>query len=130
MKKVFAILLAVIYLVSVSGMSLHFHYCMGKMQNWSIGYDTSKDDCPVCGMTQKKGCCEDKHHSIQTDKQYSSSTVSIGISRIIVEPLHHSEQPTLLNNFSNFISHSYLANAPPGRMQNIPIFIQNCNYRI
>ena len=130
MKKVFATIIALIYLVSISGASLHFHYCMGKMQNWSIGYDNSKEDCPICGMTQKKGCCEDQHHSIQTDKQYSASTVSVSISRIIVEPLHHSEQSTLLNNSSSLITHSYLVNTPPGKMHNIPIFIQNCNYRI
>ena len=130
MKKAFAILLAVIYLVSVSGASLHFHYCMGKMQNWSIGYDNSKEDCPVCGMTQKKGCCEDQHHSIQTDKQYSPSTVSISISKISIEPLYHSEQFTLLNYTAINSTHSSLANAPPGRMKNIPIFIQNCTYRI
>ena len=130
MKKLFTILLALIYLVSISGASLHFHYCMGKMQNWSIGYDNSKEDCSICGMTQKKGCCEDQHHSIQTDKQYSASTVSISISKIAVEPLHHTEQYSFLNNTYSFINHSSLANAPPGRMSNIPIFIQNCNYRI
>ena len=130
MKKVFAILLTVIYLVPVSGASVHFHYCMGKMQKWSIGYDNSKDDCSICGMTQKKGCCEDQHHSIQTDKQYSVSSVSIAIPKIAIEPLHHIEQFTSLNKTLHSISHSYLANAPPGRMQHIPIFIQNCSYRI
>ena len=130
MKKVFAILLAIIYMVSVSGASLHFHYCMGKMQNWSIGYDNSKEDCPVCGMTQKKGCCEDQHHSVQTDKQYSASTVSISISKITIEPLHHAEQFISLIESSNSTTHSYLANAPPGRVFTVPLFIQNCNYRI
>ena len=130
MKKVFTVLLALIYLVSISGASLHFHYCMGKMQYWSIGYDTSKDDCSVCGMTQKKGCCEDQHHSIQTDKQYSASTVSISISKITVEPLHHAEQYIPQIATSNFINLSSLVNAPPGRFSAVPIFIQNCTYRI
>jgi hypothetical protein len=130
MKKVFAILLAVIYLVSVSGASLHFHYCMGKMQNWSIGYDNSKEDCPICGMTQKKGCCEDQHHSIQTDKQYSASSVLITISKITVDPLHHIDHYISVCNTDNFNIHSSKANAPPGRISNIPLFIENCNYRI
>jgi hypothetical protein len=62
MKKLLLTCLSVVYLLMSIGAGIHVHYCMGQLVSASIG--PQKDRCSRCGMTSKKGCCEEKRVSL------------------------------------------------------------------
>src|SRR5258708_28019621 len=82
MKKVFATILAIIYLSTSMGATVHLHYCMGKLFSWSLTDKDSKN-CGQCGMPKsamgghclsfKDGCCKDKQAHIQIDKDQKAT---------------------------------------------------------
>jgi hypothetical protein len=76
MKKIFAIVLFLLYLATSSGATINFHYCMGKFIGWDIA--AAPSTCSNCGMKKenKKDCCNDKHTIIQLQKAQLSSTIN------------------------------------------------------
>lgn len=79
MKKLFTAILAVIYIGSSTGATLHLHYCMGQLAEWGFGSKELKV-CPGCGMDKKqtdtKGCCKDENKFIKnsTDQKNAESS--------------------------------------------------------
>ena len=64
LKKVFFILLSVIYLASSAGATVQLHYCMDKLVG--IGMNESENDiCGSCGMEKQDGCCKDQSKQIK-----------------------------------------------------------------
>ena len=70
MKKLFALILTLIYLCSSTGATVHLHYCMGKLADSGLGHQQT-DTCGNCGMDQSasrdNGCCKDEHKFIKSD---------------------------------------------------------------
>jgi hypothetical protein len=138
MKKVFATILAVIYLSTSMGATVHLHYCMGKLFSWSL-IDKDSKNCGQCGMLKgnmdghciafKDGCCKDKHAHFQLDKDQKGAENAYQF-------LTHSfiALPTATTTLANLYVASYIAgyhttNAPPGP-DKVPLFIRNCTFRI
>ena len=129
MKKFLATILCFIYVVASSGATISFHYCMGEFIGWGVDH-TSTARCDNCGMSKekKKGCCNDKHATIQLKKDQLASTIN-----------------DVPDNHFTYISHQYpystghslLINddiirsihSPPF-IQNIPSFIYHCVFLI
>ena len=138
MKKVFATILAVIYLSTSMGATVHLHYCMGKLFSWSLTDKDSKN-CGQCGMPKssmgghcmaaKDGCCKDKHALVQLNKDQKTTENNytfLGLSLIAI--------PATTAAFSDlYVVSSILgyptANAPP-EPDKVPAFIRNCAFRI
>ena len=138
MKKFAATILAIIYLSTSMGATVHLHYCMGKLFSWSLTDKDSKN-CGLCGMpksgmsghciTAKDGCCKDKHAHIQLDKDQKTTDAAyqfLNISFIAI--------PATTAAFSDLYVVSYIlgyptTNAPPER-DKVPVFIRNCTFRI
>lgn len=65
MKKIFIAILAILYLGTSSGATVHFHYCMGKLVDWGVwdSKHTGTAKCDNCGMIRgqkdAKKCCKD-----------------------------------------------------------------------
>lgn len=62
MRKWPATILAFIYLLSVTGVTVHRHYCMGQPAGWGI-FKNNSAVCPACGMEKTEtdnGCCKDE----------------------------------------------------------------------
>ncbi len=70
MKKFITAILAVLYLGTSSGATIHMHYCMGKLADWGLSKNKSKT-CPKCGMEKShksdNGCCKDEHKFLKDD---------------------------------------------------------------
>lgn len=60
MKKFITAIIAILYLASSSGVAMDIHYCMGKKSGVEF-YGAEAKICGKCGMSEKKGCCQDKH---------------------------------------------------------------------
>ncbi|HWK05111.1 MAG TPA: hypothetical protein VNS58_15830 [Puia sp.] len=138
MKKVFATILAVIYLSSSMGATIHLHYCMGKLFSWSLTDEDSKN-CGHCGMPKssmgghcmavKDGCCKDKHAQVKVDKDQKATESAYKFLQFSYVAL-----PGRLAILPDLYVASYIAgypttNAPPDP-DKVPVFIRNCTFRI
>lgn len=139
MKKFVTTILAVIYLSTSMGATVHLHYCMGKLFSWSL---TDKDNksCGYCGMPEssmgrhymavkKDGCCKDKHARIQLDKDQKTTEDAytfLGLS-LIALPVTTWQLPDAY--VTSYIVGYPTANAPPDP-DKVPLFIRNCTFRI
>jgi hypothetical protein len=131
MKKVLVIILSFFYLTSSIGATIHLHYCMDRLAEWSFWHNNDKQ-CGKCGMekSQEKnsGCCKDEHKQfkLESDHTFSaaymlSDLVSIAVPTPLFE-LFDIKLPTVTEK--NPLSH-----APP-RSRGIAVYIQNCVFRI
>lgn len=52
MKKFLVAILALLYLTTSTGATVHMHYCMGKLIDWGFTH-SKKDSCENCGMSKR-----------------------------------------------------------------------------
>ncbi len=138
MKKVFATILAVIYLSSSMGATVHLHYCMGKLFSWSLG-DKDNENCGQCGMPKngkdghcasfKDGCCKDKQAHLQVDKDQKATENAYAFSALAFAAFPASTATIPDNCVASCITGYPTANAPP-EADNVPIFLRNRTFRI
>ena len=138
MKKVLATILAVIYLSTSMGATIHLHYCMGKLFSWSLTENNNKN-CGQCGMPKsstgghcmavKDGCCKDKLTQVQLDKDQKTTENNYSFSdlSLIAIPATTTAFPDL--HVVSYILGYPTTNAPPGP-DKVPVFIRNCTFRI
>lgn len=130
MKKFLVAILALLYISTSTGATLHMHYCMGKLADW--GFSHNKDeDCSNCGMkeTESKGCCKDEQKFLKIDKEQKTADASFQIPPLTwAAAIHPCFELTSVYVPSLMEEHP-LSNAPP-RWQSLPLFIRNCVFRI
>jgi hypothetical protein len=138
MKKLFACILAFLYLSTSMGASLHLHYCMGKLISWGLINHESKN-CDYCGMPKnsgssgsqvaKKGCCSDEHKELKTDNDQKLPCAVHEFQKLFpgAAALHLQSLPEYLA--TSVLRSRPAIHAPPIR-DGQPIFIRNCNFRI
>ena len=59
MKKITAILLLFIFLITNSGMAIAVHFCGKKLASIDF-FSSDKHNCPCSKKAMKPGCCKDK----------------------------------------------------------------------
>lgn len=138
MKKLFATILAVIYLSTSMGATVHLHYCMGKLFSWGL---TDKDSkiCGQCGMPKnsksghcmavKDGCCKDKHVQIKLNKDQKATETAYQFSALLFIALPGTA--TMLPDLyvASYIVGYPTTNAPPNPNK-VPVFLRNRAFRI
>jgi hypothetical protein len=138
MKKIFATILAFIYLSTSMGATIHFHYCMGKLVSWGL-LDQKSKSCTSCGMPKKvtgdhcikalKGCCNDEHKQIKTDKDQKIVQSEFDLLKLFpVACVVNHPVPQDFQLFSSTIEYP-TSNGPPG-IGTVPVFLLNCHFRI
>jgi len=132
MKKILATILAVIYLSTSIGATLHTHYCMGQFVSFSLWHKKSSPGfCEKCGMPlkQKKGCCEDKHTTIKIKGDHKTSQCSFNFFNWATQLLivHHEIAPAKI--ISAIPASPTVESGPPGKFK-VPFFLLNCIFRI
>ena len=141
MKKLLATILALIYLSTSVGATLHLHYCMNKLVAWGfeIG-QTNNKSCPYCGMVkttsdkhcfkQSKGCCKDEQKHIKIEKDQKAAAFQYNLSKQIDGLISYS---STIEGSSPYIISPVLqyptTHAPPS-FEKVPVFIRNCIFRI
>ncbi|HVU58477.1 MAG TPA: hypothetical protein VHD83_25625 [Puia sp.] len=138
MKKTLATILAIIYLSTSMGATIHLHYCMGKLVAWGL-MDTDNKDCISCGMPKQpagegcmvamKGCCHDEHKQIKNDKDQKPGQGSPELIKLLpaaVTPSYSLWQAPFVNSL---IVGQPAINGPP-LTNEVPVFLRNCNFRI
>ena len=132
MKKIIVTILAVLYLGSSSGTTIHLHYCMGKLVDLSFSFnEKEKEKCSRCGMKNSKdknGCCKNEHKQIkiERDQKLTEKVVNLSYVTSVAHPTHNVELPPIKITSvtdANPISHA------PSRRQ-VSIYICNCVFLI
>lgn len=132
MKKFAVTTLALVYLSSSIGATMHMHYCMGEVASWGLGNQESKT-CSNCGMEKSeqndKGCCKDKDTFLKNsiDQKVTESFFQIKQLMTAGMPSSFAEIPSFI--IPSVTEEDPISPAPPPN-HGIPIYILNCFYRI
>lgn len=132
MKKVYAIILTLLYLGASTGATIQLHYCMGKLADWRLGSSRS-DSCSNCGMERDEekasGCCKDEHKFIKTNPDQKAAEPFIPA----VQPMSADLPLTFLvidaAHVSSVAEKNPESNAPL-RSYGTAIYKRNCTFRI
>jgi len=132
MKKVFVVILALLYISTSTGAVVHFHYCMGKLADWGFSSKESRI-CGKCGMEklEKKnnGCCKDeqKFFKNNTDQKIAASAYQSMQVVAVSAPTSFFEIPTV--DFFPVTEKNPVSHAPP-RSCGVAVYIRNCVFLI
>jgi hypothetical protein len=130
MKKFTVAILALIYLSASIGVTMHMHYCMGKVAGWGLSNKESKI-CSKCGMEKPEkgsGCCKDKHAFLKNNIDQKISESSLQAIQLM-EGMPASFTEIYSFRFPSVTEKNPVSHAPP-LDHGIPIYILNCVYRI
>jgi len=123
MKKYFVIPLLIIYLISISGLTIHAHYCGSHLMSWSIG--AKGEGCGVCEKSSKcKKCCKDKDISYKVSNE-QNTIAALKIKKVISHFPIADQLPVFdysSTQYRSYYFHSYAPNASPGQWQFIPLY--------
>ena len=133
MKKFIVAILAVLYLTTSMGTTIHLHYCMGKLVDWSLWYTTGAR-CSKCGMIEShkpadNGCCKDEHKQLKIEKDQKLTESFSQLNKVVTEitsvaiPIYSFSLPV-------FSTQVYPKNNAPPRSCNTSLHIINCVFRI
>jgi hypothetical protein len=128
MKKIFIILVLLVYGAASMGATVHMHYCMNEFTGWNLWHDDEDSECGKCGMKERKdGCCKDEHKQIKVEDDHHKSRVAKHVQLL--------SAPALLIPFPNYIFKATsiplfapLSNAPPHIPQRLHLV--NCVFLI
>src|SRR6478752_5124024 len=132
LKRIFTILLAVVYLAVSSGLIMELHHCMGKLAGSSVSFfgTHQTDKCDNCGMEDKSNnCCKDEGKLVKI--QDSQKLVSAD-NTASVPPIAEAEIVSPLLKFDIYSSSpvtSILGHHPPV-LNTPPHSILHCVFRI
>jgi hypothetical protein len=126
MKKIFAFILAVLYLCTTTGMVLNVQYCMGKVSNIKVD-NYSKTACK-CGSSMKtSGCCSSELKVVKLQNAHNAIVPSFAFDTPvqILSSTFYSIAPALLAGQKDHVS----IHGPP-LVSSPPVYLKNCVFRI
>jgi hypothetical protein len=130
LKKFLVTILVLFYFVATTGATVHVHYCMGELISWKLWHkEDPKKKCSKCGMTEKKGCCEDQHHLVKMEDDHN-----VVEPKMLFPDLHFQIFIAVYPDLQTFIISTPIianpSNHGPPRTGKVAVFVRNCVYRI
>ena len=140
MKNFFVLILALTYLTTSIGATMHFHYCMDKLVAWGLGQHNSKaDTCPYCGMAKtennkhcgkkSKGCCHDEQKQVKIEKDQKTVDLGFDFAKQFFQIADHSRFDYSVVAVTSTTLEYSASHAPP-LAGNVSLFLRNCVFRI
>jgi hypothetical protein len=126
MKKAIVIILMLVYGLSSTGATVHFHYCCGKLDNISLS-SSAKKSCPAKGISSKE-CCDSKHIELKVKGDQEAGAKWISTRKDFAVPLIKASLYLMVR--AQEIPVSVYATGPPEKVSSLPLYIKNCVYRI
>jgi len=125
MKKLLVTILAIVYLATSTGATLHVHYCMGKF--YSVDF-VKKDDCSKCGMKANDGCCKDEFKVLKVSDNHKliSNDINLSPSIAALNTNNNLDEQVFFTDNTLSLTHN---NSPPNS-SGTPLFILNCVFRL
>ena len=128
MKKILVSILAVFYLASSVGATVHLHYCMDKLINWSL-LNNDGDKCSKCGMKKDGGCCKDENKFVKNNVDQKVADSAIQLIQMAAVAVPDAFIYTAEHYLSSLIQEYPISHAPP-RDNGVGIYILNSVFRI
>jgi hypothetical protein len=128
MKKLFIILIMLVYGLSSSGMSVSLHFCCGKLDDVSFSAQKEKSCAKDDESFSKKRCCDDKHLEFKLKSDQEPSSKWIQAYKQLTTPLITSASYIFWQPQHQPVNE--LATGPPLKTPALPLFIKNCVFRI
>jgi|SRR5882724_8869531 len=132
MKRFLATILAVLYLSTSIGATIHMHYCMGEFVSWELMHKKNPtNNCEKCGMpiSKKKGCCDDRHAIIKVKGEHKLSNNDVYFFKCFYGIYKPELQILKVQYISLADLPNQIANAPPP-LTKISLFLYICLLRI
>lgn len=128
MKKVFALLIACLYLAVSSGLAVQIHHCMGKVSGVTL-VPSNKNKCGKCGMEKGANkCCKDELKLVKLQDSYKLSTAEykLALPQIDLGTHYHLAYLPFIHQapLGEYNSHS------PPFVEAVPLCIMNCIFRV
>lgn len=132
MKKIAVSILAFLYLGLSAGATVQFHYCRGRLVEWTL-LPNNPEKCGGCGMkntVKKGGCCKNELKQIKIEKDQRETELSPG-----AQPVAFTVLPVAWLEAGNPRDLSVIINKEPSSNhispgKDIKIYIRNCVFRI
>jgi hypothetical protein len=83
-KKAAIVILALLYIITTSGVVVNVHYCMGDVASVTYGQATP-ESCGKCGMKEKAGCCHSELQVVKLDDVHQQTIKAKETSTFIAE---------------------------------------------
>lgn len=132
MRKLFVVIIALLYLASSSGATVHLHYCMGKLVDAGLQKEPAKT-CGKCGMDKKAGkdndCCKDEQKFVQLDEAQKAAAYHTFHLQALTDAVVAPFQPEAGLLPSALSARFPTTHAPPLQGGN-PLYLRNCVFRI
>nr|WP_320058261.1 hypothetical protein [uncultured Bacteroides sp.] len=128
MRKHLLTIFMLLYIVVSSGITINYHYCMGKLADVSLWQEAV---CPACGMkhdTHK--CCstDTKLIKLSLDQEVAHLSITDFVPSVTTLLFDISEWNSLLAPEQYSIA--YIPQKSPPDCSSVPLFIHNCTFLI
>jgi hypothetical protein len=128
MKRSGALLLTMLYTVTVLGFALNLHYCGTQIA--SVNIDSPALSCKAVQNCGKMKCCKDKQLQIKVKDAHQAEPISI-LSKLFGFDIQRLSFTGFFSPSQQSSVNSSFERAPPDiPWQNIATFIKNCIFRI
>lgn len=127
MKRLLVIPVMFLYILAVSGIMVHAHYCGEVLESWAVYLKAGGCDDGGCDDESQEpdGCCEDKviAYKVTNDQHqvdvFKLKLQTLQLSAVVVDTYH----PGSGNTFhSRLAVPTYQSNSPPGLWESIPLY--------
>lgn len=131
MKKLLAVILSFVILITSMGFTISSHICAGKRVKTVVGISDSDVSCGMeiadsdCGKETmvKSNCCQDEFQKIQMDEDYTQQYNKVEFNKGFVAVLF----TIVFDLFSSKASQEFFYSdySPPPLVRDIPVLIQS-----
>lgn len=133
MKKFIVSILTFLYINIATGTSVHLHYCMGELVEWSF-WKNETGKCGNCGMdknsNEEKGCCKDEHKQIKLDKDQKITEPPFKVNQYFSLSFLNANYFHLPDIYIISDTEEKLVCHAPLRGIGVAVYIRNCIFRI
>ena len=132
MRKLATLILALLYISTSTGATIHMHYCMGKMAGWGL-IASSSDTCGKCGMEKidrnDNGCCKDEIKLIKNDSDQKSNPSAFQYISLLAVSLPPAVIDCAAASLSSITEEKPVSHAPP-RGRPVAVYILHRSFLI
>jgi hypothetical protein len=133
MKRLIVCILAILYIGSSTGATVHMHYCMGKLVDMGLWHGKKAGTCNKCGAKEnsscKKKCCKDVHKTVKLDKDHKMAESAFQFLALTPFDVPHHYYDLLQAHFTTSAQEYPVTNGPP-RSSKIQTYIFLRTFRI
>src|ERR1700712_3647574 len=126
-KRSVTLVLAMLYVITVSGFVLNFHYCFNRLSSFQI--DAPANPCVKAMQACKMKCCKDQHLEIKVKDSHQAGSPSFWGKFFIVDLPALSAANFSFSHQNPSGTNIFLCRGPP-EPPGTPIYLSNCIFRI